>query len=212
MNREDERCAQIEDQLRNYLPTGTARYIAGLIVEEGVRFTVTRPRVSKLGDFRPGNRQRPTAISVNGDLNPYAFLITSVHEFAHHFCYKQFGGRVRPHGKEWKRIYTDMLRPFSEQGVFPEDIAEAVKKHLESPSASSCSCPVLNKALTLYDDQSTVFLDSLTVGTHFYFRNQTYAVAEKKRTRYLCKRLNDGRQYLISGRAPVEVIAPTAEP
>ena len=203
MNR-DKSIAGIAASLQPYLPKGTSDLIAAWIVDDGVRFTVSRPRLSKLGDFRAGTRSMPAAISVNGDLNPYGFLITTVHEFAHLACHAQYGRRVKPHGREWKRIYTEMLAPFIEKNIFPEEIEKALRAHVASPSASSCSCPVLNRALALYDDKDTLFLGDLSVGSTFLFRDEAFKSLEKKRTRYLCERLDDGRRYLISGRAQVD--------
>lgn len=196
--------AEIARALGPYLPEGTAETIAEWIVGHRVQFVVAKPRQSKLGDFRAGNRHMPSRISVNGDLNPYAFLITTVHEFAHLACYSKYGRKVAPHGKEWKQLYTDMLQPFVNGRVFPAEIHEALLQHISSPKASSCSCPTLNKAMALHDDQEVVFLESTTTGIHFLFRDECYEVVEKRRTRFLCKRLRDGKNYLISGRATIE--------
>jgi predicted SprT family Zn-dependent metalloprotease len=35
--------------------------------------------------------------------------ITVIHELAHHLTVKKFGEKARIHGKEFKKIYTDML-------------------------------------------------------------------------------------------------------
>lgn len=198
---------EIERALSPYLPEGTAETIAKWIVGHSVQFVVAKPRQSKLGDFRAGNRRMPSRISVNGDLNPYAFLITTVHEFAHLACYSKYGRKVAPHGKEWKQLYTDMLLPFVNEGTFPDDIQEALVKHISSPKASSCSCPTLNKAMALHDDEGVVFLESTSTGAHFLFRDECYEVVEKRRTRFLCKRLRDGKNYLISGRATIEPLS-----
>lgn len=193
----------IAKALSPYLPEGTSGIIAEWIVEHGVKFVVAKPRATKLGDFRAGNKRMASRISVNGDLNPYAFLITTVHEFAHLECHLEHGWGVKPHGAEWKRVYTSMLLPFMEMSVFPSEIHEALTHHIASPSASSCSCPVLHKALSLFDDGQTTFLAEMTQGSIFAFREEAYSVLEKKRTRYLCKRLSDGKKYLISGRATI---------
>lgn len=203
MNRE-ERIAGIAAALKPYLPKGTSPVIAAWIVDDGVRFTVSKPRLSKLGDFRAGTPALPAAISVNGDLNPFAFLITTVHEFAHLTCHTTHGRRVKPHGSEWKNIYTAMLTPFIEKKIFPPEIEKALRTHVASPSASSCSCPVLNRALALHDDNDTLFLGDLSVGSTFLFRDEAFKSLEKKRTRYLCERLGDGKRYLISGRAQID--------
>ena len=46
---------------------------------------------------------------MNGDLNPYSFLITTLHEFAHLHTFQQHGNRVNPHGDEWKTNFRKLL-------------------------------------------------------------------------------------------------------
>ena len=65
---------------------------------------ITKPRKSKLGDFRILINGRGQ-ISVNENLNRYAFLITITHELAHAFVWKRYKTRVMPHGKEWKSTF-----------------------------------------------------------------------------------------------------------
>lgn len=196
----------IDKALNPYLPEGTSTTIASWIVDHGIQFVVAKPRQSKLGDFRPGSRHAPSRISVNGDLNPFAFLITTVHEFAHLECHNKHGRRVSPHGKEWKQLYSSMLVPFMKKEVFPEIIHKALEYHITAPSASSCSCAVLNKALAKYDNADVTFLSDLTVGSSFLFRDEYYKAIERRRTRYLCERLTDGKKYLISGRAAITLL------
>lgn len=190
--------------LGSKLPEGTAPTILEWIIELKVHFVISKPRKTKLGDFRVGRNGRAHRISVNADLNPYAFLITTVHEFAHLGCYLKHGHQVMPHGKEWKTIYTKMLTPFVENNVFPDDLTRALKKHLAKPTASSCSCPELNPVLALYDGVTGEELRKLTTGDTFAFQNIAYRYIKLRRTRVLCERLSDGRRYLISKMARVE--------
>ena len=190
--------------LGSKLPEGTAPIIVEWIIELKVHFVISKPRKTKLGDFRVGRNGGAHRISVNADLNPYAFLITTVHEFAHLGCYLKHGARVLPHGKEWKTIYTSMLLPFVEKEVFPDDLTAALRKHLAKPTASSCSCPELNPVLALYNGETGEELRSLTSGDTFAFKDVAYRYIKLRRTRVLCERLSDGRRYLISKMARVE--------
>ena len=195
---------QFARRLEPKVPKNTATTIAGWIVDLNVEFVISRPRKSKLGDFRPPHQNKPARISVNADLNPYNFLITTVHEFAHLGCFLKHGQSVLPHGAEWKKIYVEMLRPFLAHSVFPETLATAVRTHIARPVASSCSCPVLSKALVRFDANPGQLLDELQPGEVFAFRDKLYRVIEKRRTRFLCHQLSDGRKFLISGRAKVQ--------
>ena len=88
--------------LQKYLPTGTEDYAADLLLKHSIHLYIKKPRTSKFGDYRaprPGENHR---ISVNKDLNPYAFLVTFLHEVAHLLNYEKHRTRVKPHGPEWK--------------------------------------------------------------------------------------------------------------
>ena len=192
-----------EKKLMPKVPAGTATVIANWIVELNVKFVISKPRQTKLGDFRPGHHGKAPRISVNGDLHPYSFLITTIHEFAHLGCYLKHGRDAAPHGKEWKRIYTKMLKLFVDQGIFPPDLTKSLHQHISRPKASSCSCPILSRALAEYDAEEGEFLGMLSPNDQFEFREEVYQYTLLRRTRVLCRRMSDGKQYLISSRAKV---------
>lgn len=192
-----------EKKLLPKLPVGTARVIAKWIVELNVIFVISKPRKTKLGDFRPAHNGKAARISVNEDLHPYSFLITTIHEFAHLGCYLKFGKRAAPHGAEWKTIYTDMLRLFIEKNVFPPELTKSLQLHIARPKASSCSCPILSRALDRYNSETGEFLGSLSPNDQFEFKGENYRYTLLRRTRVLCERIPDGKQYLISTRAKV---------
>lgn len=204
MNREAaiSRWAQL---LGSKTPLAAAPVIARWIVDLKVVFVISKPRKTKLGDFRPPHNGKPAKITVNSDLNPYNFLITTVHEFAHLGCHLKHGNKVNPHGTEWKEIYSDLLRNFISTEIFPSELIPVLNYHISNPAASSCSCPVLSKALAQYNKNPGIFLDEVKHKEIFIFREEIYTRLEKRRTRYLCRRLSDGRKYLISERAQVEI-------
>ncbi|MCZ4408567.1 hypothetical protein O3Q51_07095 [Cryomorphaceae bacterium 1068] len=199
----DEAILHFEKKLTPKVPKGTAGVIANWIVELNVIFVISKPRQTKLGDFRPGHNGKAPRISVNGDLHPYSFLITTIHEFAHLGCYLKHGREAAPHGKEWKGIYTNMLKLFVDQGVFPSDLTKSLQLHISRPKASSCSCPILSRALAEYDAEEGEFLGTLAPNDQFEFRGERYQYTLLRRTRVLCRRMADGKQYLISSRAKV---------
>src|SRR5690606_28997724 len=122
----------ISNKLKNFVPPGTELMLAGWIVKFGVRFKISKPRATKLGDFRPAINGKPHRISVNGNLNQYAFLITSMHEFAHLGCWLKHKNQVAPHGEEWKEIFKVILTPLISNDVFPEDIKNALLQYIKN--------------------------------------------------------------------------------
>src|SRR5687767_3609440 len=98
--------------LQSYLPTGTYEKVLEYLQIHHVHLTVTPERRSVLGDYRHRTRDRNHRITVNGNLNQYAFLITLLHELAHLLQFEQHGNRVASHGREWKMIFGQLLADF----------------------------------------------------------------------------------------------------
>ena len=90
--------ARLSEKLSPYLPAGTEGYVAQFILTYHIEFKIAKKRKTKLGDYRQPYRGSSHRISVNGDLNPYSFLITTLHEIAHLLTFVRFGNRVQPHG------------------------------------------------------------------------------------------------------------------
>ena len=75
---------QYTQVLIKYIPETSVPLIVNWIIEYGVHLKITKDRSTKLGDFRPTlGVNRGHRITVNYNLNKYAFLITLVHEIAH---------------------------------------------------------------------------------------------------------------------------------
>src|SRR5947208_1439946 len=126
-------------QLESYLPGNSFEQVAFFLQHYKVHLTITAKRESVLGDYRNAINGKNHRISVNGNLNKYAFLITLLHELAHLLAFENFGNRIAPHGKEWKRVFGELLAQFIEHNVFPEDIKRSLTDSLHDPAASSCS-------------------------------------------------------------------------
>lgn len=196
------------DKLKRFVPEGFENFLADLIYEYPVTFKIVPPRSTKLGDFRPGLRDTKSQITVNGDLNKYSFLITSVHEFAHLRTFLKYGVSVKPHGEEWKQEYRKMLLPLIDSELLPEDIRNALVNSLISTKASSCSDIQLSRILKKYDVVKTGvhILESLPKNTTFVLQGKTFVKGELRRKRFLCEDLQTARKYLVHALSEVKII------
>lgn len=199
-----EAIAHWTQRLTPQLPPNTAHIIALWIVDLNVEFVISKPRKTKLGDFRPKHQGSRAKITVNVDLNPYHFLVTTIHEFAHLGCYLKHQNTIAPHGQEWKAVYKTLLSNFLAHNELPQDLVNAIYRHLDNPSASSCSCAILSSALRNYDNNRGTLLQEIKSSQVFLFQDIAYRMIQKRRTRYLCERISDQKKYLISGQAKVE--------
>jgi len=200
-----DKVAALARQLERFVPPNTSEEIAGLIVKHKVKFRITRPRNSKLGDYRPPGRGGGHRISVNGNLNPYGFYITTIHEFAHLIAFDEHGLKIAPHGKEWKHIFGKLLQQSLQNNVFPKELQTELKRYLQSPSASSCADHGLMRALRLFDEEPIIFLEEIEDNARFAINgNRIFVKGPKLRTRYRCMEERTNKMYLISAIAEVE--------
>ncbi len=172
-----------------------------------VQVRISAPRTTKLGDYRVATRTQGHRISVNGDLNKYAFLVVLVHEFAHYATFQKFH-RHEPHGTEWKAEYKRLMRPFLSREVFPADVLRVLAMHLHDAPSSSCTDHGLMRVLRRYDHAPRPFLEELEENTVFGFNDKIFVKGKQLRKRYRCSCLNNRRVYLIDPTAEVQLEHP----
>ena len=191
--------------LTHHVPTVSLEYCVGLWLQFPFHFKITRKRKTKLGDYRYHKLENRHTITINGDLNVYNFLLTYIHEVAHLVVRKQYGGRVSPHGVQWKRVFQDLMRPLMNGDVFPEDILIPLQKHMANPRATSYADPRLSRAFRHYDSgqQQVTFLSDLAIGHQFEINGRRFEKLKNNRTRVVCRDLKNGKNYLVSKIAEV---------
>ena len=195
--------------LEQYLPPAAAPLILRWIDHFQCEFKISRSRNSKYGDYRPPFAGQGHRISINYDLNAYAFLVTTVHEFAHLLTWNEHKRKAKPHGAEWKTNFKRMMRPFFEMDIFPYDVKHAIVQYLENPAASSCADPHLFKTLKKYDvrPEHIVLLESLPAGSVFKTRDgRIFRKESKLRKRFRCIEISTKLPYLFNPLAEVELV------
>jgi SprT protein len=201
---------QAVSYLEHFLPKGSYEQVAPFFKTHVIYLSITHERKSVLGDYRSPTQEIPYhRISINANLNPFNFLITLLHELAHLYTFVEYGGKVLPHGKEWKAQFRNILVPFLGKHYFPTDVEQAVKDYLHNPAASTCTDPNLYKALAKYDQRKPGFkmVDEVPVNGYFETEDgQLFQKTEKKRSRSKCRHIATGRLYLFSGIAEVKEV------
>jgi SprT protein len=194
-----------ENVLAQYMPAAAAPVIARWIDYFQCEFKISKNRATKLGDYRHPFKDTGHKISVNNN----AFLVTTVHEFAHLLTWNEHKNKVKPHGEEWKRNFKRMMVPFMDKQIFPEDIHQAIISYLNNPSAASCTDLKLSRALKRYDLSADVSrLEELPLNTIFTVRDgRKFKKGEKLRKRYRCVCLDNGNTYLFNPLAEVSLAA-----
>ena len=195
--------------LKRYFPEAAVTMVGEMFTQRRFKLHFKRPRTSKLGDFRPPRTKNGIcSITLNLDLNPYQMLITYVHEVAHYDVYQQHGARVvKPHGTEWQNQFATLLQPLMTENIFPQDVLDALQKHLQHIKASSTADQNLQRVLHQYDKNAHTAntLESLPAGSRFATKNGlVFQKGEKQRTRYKCYCESNGRWYFVSALAEVQ--------
>lgn len=193
------------DVLAQYMPADAAPIISKWIDYFQCEFKISKGRTTKLGDYRHPFKGNGHKISVNNNLNPFAFLVTTVHEFAHLLTWNDHKNKVKPHGAEWKHNFKRMMNPFFDLKVFPADIHQTIINYLNNPSASSCTDLSLARALKKYDPSlNTLRVEELPHDTIFTLKDgRKFKKGERMRKRYRCLCLDNGNVYLFNPLAEV---------
>ena len=192
--------------LAKHLPENALDLFINYITEHPINLKITNARSTKLGDFKAPFRGQPARMSINGDLNPYSFLITLIHEIAHWVIWEKHKSfkSIKPHGKEWKAAYKTLIEPYLNNTVFPEPLLSVYKKHMLNPKASSSSDIHLMKELKKFDISANhPILADLELGSEFQFRGAYFQIIKKNRSRFLCQEKNSKRNFLIHAMAEV---------
>jgi hypothetical protein len=193
--------------MSRHVPAAAQTYCVELWLKYPFNLKVKPRRVSKLGDYRYHKGQKSHLITVNASLNPYAFLITYLHEVAHLLAFQDHGFGISPHGREWKKSFQHLMEPLLNRQVFPEDVLKPLSSYMRNPKAASGSDQRLSLALQQYDRQDgSIALAEVKPEQQFRFRHMLLVKESVRRTRALCRDMGSGRRYLISEIARVHLI------
>jgi hypothetical protein len=193
--------------LKKYLPEQTVPQIAQWIVQYDFKLKITKERNSKFGDYSSPRNGMNHLITINHNLNKYAFLITLVHEIAHLVTWNEYKNRVNPHGEEWKRNFRTLMQPFLNTDLLPLEVFSALRGYLQNPAASSCTDSQLLRVLKLHDENSdTVFLERLGMNTLFLYNgSRIFKKGERIRKRFRCMEMKTGAIYFFDPLTEVQI-------
>ena len=192
------------NNFHKYIPENAINLVQSLIEYHRINLKIVNQRQTKHGDFRQlanGKFQ----ITINNNLNPFQFLLTLIHEIAHHTTFEKYG-RIRPHGKEWKQQFQYLMLPFLNPTIFPDHMLTPLAHYLKNPKASTDSDVKLSLALkgnTPENGKNFVF--ELPTNCTFVFKNKMYRKGKKRKTRIECIQLTTNRLYLFNQNAEVIV-------
>ncbi|WP_337043027.1 SprT-like domain-containing protein [Emticicia sp. 17c] len=202
-----ETAAKMYELLGKHVPAAAVDYCFKLWKEHPFSFKITRTRSTCFGNYSFRNGQH--TITVNHDLNVYAFLLTYIHEIAHQRAWLgKSRKKIAPHGKEWKTSFQGLMLPLLTEQVFHETILVPLAQYMRNPAASSVRYAPLAIALQSFDavQQNGILLVEVADKQWFTFRNTVFQKLEKRRTRVLCMERNSKRRWTILATARVTLV------
>ena len=181
-----------------FIPDKALENVRDLINKHELNIITVSERKTKRGDFRVYSNGSKK-ITLNKDSNKFRFLITFLHETAHQLVFQTFGNKIKPHGIEWKIKFKEISKPFLSESIFPISILDAFKMYLKNPKSSTDLDVELSMSLSKFDTLSDYFyIDKLQMGQFFlYKKKDIFKKISKKRKRYVCKKVSNGKLYLF---------------
>ncbi len=196
--------------LLRHLPEPSIDIILDWIFAKKIQLKITNGRRSKLGDYRPPNHNNTHRISINKDLNKYAFLITFLHEYAHLIAWEKYKNKIKPHGLEWKNEYNKLIALFLYPEIFPGEIIILLNKSLKNIKSSTSNNIALSRCLSNYDKhKDTVYVEKLPANALFLLADgRKFRKENKMRKRYKCICIDNNKVYSFH---PLAVVVPLKE-
>lgn len=213
----EHRVLEIRKKVAPHIPDPALNPVTNWFHEHCVNLVIRSERITKSGDFRILAMDQVPVISINRTLNPYAFLITLIHEMAHAQAHEKLTGKFtaifpkkrkdKPHGAVWKTEFKQCMFPYLVPEIFPEEILSPLRVHMKNPRASTFSDLHLSRVLEKYNVVNDyVLLENLPEGSLFTALNgKLFLKKERIKTRFRCICLKNEKNYLFSPVANVLV-------
>lgn len=156
-------------------------------------------------------------ITVNNNLNPFALLITYIHEVAHAKVYQQHSlqkriRRIKPHGVAWQTAFQVLMQPLLTDAVFPVSVLKPLEQYMSKPGATTYANPALMLALRQFDTPlaatetaQKVLLRDVPENSRFRLAQKIYTRGTLRRTRVVCKEVTSGKSYAVLAHVWVEM-------
>lgn len=172
--------------------------------ENKLYLAIKYPRNTRYGDYTFWKKDGVSKITVNNNLTVFFTWLVFLHEFAHYLTKMQnLNKKVLPHGLEWKTNFRKLLEHeiLQKKDFYtPEEII-FLKQTWRNPSVKFPYHLMVGE-----EKKSVLRLKDIAIGEPFVFQKHGEFVKIKKlRVKYLCKSLQNHKEYLIHQDAEVQL-------
>lgn len=190
------------NKLNQYLIPGALDYINQWCDGYSVDLIIKNARATKLGDYKRINNRHQ--ITLNHGLDKALSFHILTHEIAHMHAREKYNRRIKPHGNEWKTIFSELI--IETLHLFESDLQPILKDFAKNPRAGYYSYRPLATYFHKKENENLILLQDLNQGAIFRIKDKIYQKGEKRKIRYLCKNLASGKQYAVHPLAPINEI------
>lgn len=194
------------NNLSKYIGISEACFIEKITQGQSFILKITKHRNTKFGDYKPSFKNNQPRITINGNLNKFSFIITLLHELAHFNTFKKSGSFVKPHGAEWKTEFKRLLNFAFDNQIFPKELKDEIINNyfINDDYSYTAHSNIINVIDKILNNINIKKLEDFQVNSNLLLKNgMKIKIIEKKRTRYLCKCINNNRMYYVQRMAEV---------
>lgn len=188
----------------SFLPHDALAFVDKWVGDENLTIKIRNTRKTKLGDYRFLRELNAHEITVNKDISPEAFFFVLTHEIAHLLVRVKFASNVKSHGVEWKLTFGKLLLESIE--VYPDELKPIIYRHAVRPKASLSADKILMHNLFQIEQDESKRIENLFENQKFRLGKRIFVRGQKRKIRYLCKEIQTGKLYTVSGSAIADEI------
>ncbi len=189
-----------------YIPHKSIDIVYNIFNKYSLLLVISKPRISKLGDFKPLNNKGEYRISVNGDLNKYEFLMTLLHELSHMIIWDEYKRKAKPHGNEWKDMFGLLIQKMLSFDVFPDDLKDVLSREIKNGRSnfSNMNSNLVRMLENYSSEKKYIRLEDIPDNLIFTLQSGKIMVkGQKLRKRYKCQEVSSGRLYFVHNLAKI---------
>lgn len=186
------------------LPNDALTFIKQWAGGESLIIKIRKQRKTKLGDYKFLNELNSHQITINHEMNPESFFFVLTHEIAHMLTRIHFSKKAKAHGKEWKYTFGKLLS--ESVRIYPEELQSLILNHAKNPKASLGADQNLMKHLFCIQQDETKKIENLPEKQKFRIGKRIFEKGRKRKIRYLCREIQTGKLYTVSGSAVADEI------
>ncbi|MDR2121966.1 MAG: transcription elongation protein SprT [Flavobacteriaceae bacterium] len=188
-------------KLDPYISEKAIGYVEKWLQPYWFHLIIKNPRGTKLGDYRLPVKGAPHKITINAGMPQSLCFLTLTHEIAHLIAFDIYSPQISPHGREWKKVFSEMI--LTSLDVYEEELKILLKNYARNPKAGFYADKDLSEYFVRRQNPDILLLKDWEYKKLFKVNNKIFYKLERVKTRYICIEQKTGKKYLIRENTPI---------